>query len=155
MTTKRKYNEVTLKQSRKHWKSLRKIDLTKKLPFSSTFLEVHLLLWKKKQGKNLPSFSKFINETTKSQSRNTWNNLFTEDSGFDPLISKFNRIINQGKRDKMRQSSTNNFFTQQWMYTYIVKKFLKLVMMLHISVWHLNVSHFQQFGYFPLFIIFS
>ena len=25
----------------KHWKSLTKIDLTKKLPFSSTFLEVH------------------------------------------------------------------------------------------------------------------
>ena len=28
----------------KHWKSLTKIDLTKKLPFSSTFLEVHFLL---------------------------------------------------------------------------------------------------------------
>ena len=28
----------------KHWKSLTKIDLTKGLPFSSTFLEVHFLL---------------------------------------------------------------------------------------------------------------
>ena len=28
----------------KHWKSLTKIDLTKELPFSSTFLEVHFLL---------------------------------------------------------------------------------------------------------------
>ena len=28
----------------KHQKSLTKIDLTKKLPFSSTFLEVHFLL---------------------------------------------------------------------------------------------------------------
>ena len=27
-----------------HWKSLTKTDLTKKLPFSSTFLEVHFLL---------------------------------------------------------------------------------------------------------------
>ena len=32
------------KQSMKHWKSLTKIDLTKKLPLSSTFLEVHFLL---------------------------------------------------------------------------------------------------------------
>ena len=27
-------------------------------------------------------------------------------------------------------------------------------MMLNISVWHLNVYDFQQFGYFLLFIIF-
>ena len=32
------------KQSMKHWNSLRKIDLTKKLPFSSMFLEVPFLL---------------------------------------------------------------------------------------------------------------
>ena len=30
--------------------------------------------------------------------------LFTEDSGFDPLMSKLTRIINQEKRDKMRRS---------------------------------------------------
>ena len=67
----------------KHWKSLTKIDLTKKLPFSSTLLQVHLPLGKK-QGKNLPGFSKFITETAKSQSGNI-NSLFTEQSGFDPL----------------------------------------------------------------------
>ena len=69
------------------------------LSFISTFLEVHLLL-RKKQGKNIPSFSKFITETTKSQSGDkkrrkevdetieTLNrlSLFTEDSGFDTLI---------------------------------------------------------------------
>ena len=32
------------KQSMKHWKRLTKIDLAKKLPISSTFLEVHFLL---------------------------------------------------------------------------------------------------------------
>ena len=36
--------------------------------------------------------------------------LFTKYSGFDPLISKLTRIINQGRKDKMRQSSINNFF---------------------------------------------
>ena len=45
------------------------MDLTKKLPFSSTFLEVYLVLGKK-QGKYLPSFSKFITEMKKSQSEN-------------------------------------------------------------------------------------
>ena len=39
------------------------------MSFSSTFLERHLLLEKKK---NLQSFSKFITETTKSQSGNIW-----------------------------------------------------------------------------------
>ena len=39
--------------------------------------------------------------------------LFAEDSGFDPLISKLTCIINQGRKDKIRQSSINNFFKQQ------------------------------------------
>ena len=59
------------KQSMKHWKSLTIIDLIKKLPFSSTFLKYTCYL-EKKQGKNLPSFSKLITETTKSQSGNIW-----------------------------------------------------------------------------------
>ena len=127
----------------KHWKSLRKIDLTKKLPFSLTFLEVHLLLGKK-QGKNLPSLSKFITETTKSQNWNIWKDQWClagvayiyawhinipvngpillekalESAKAlnygDLLISKLTRIINHGRRDKMRQSSISNFFKQQW-----------------------------------------
>ena len=40
---------------------------------------------------------------------------FTEDAGFDPLMSKLTRIIDQRKRDKMRQSWINNLFKQQWM----------------------------------------
>ena len=40
-------------------------------------------------------------------------NLFTDDSGFDPLISNLTHISNQGRRDEMRQSSINNFFKQQ------------------------------------------
>ena len=44
MATKRKHNEVTLKTKYEEPKELGKIDLTKKLAFSSTFLEVHFLL---------------------------------------------------------------------------------------------------------------
>ena len=74
MATKRKHITVTLKtflklSSMNHRNRLTKIDLAKKLPFSLTFLEVHLLLGKK-QGNNLPTFSKFITETTKSQGGN-------------------------------------------------------------------------------------
>ena len=51
--------------------------------------------------------------------------LFTEDSGFDHLIIKLPRIINQGRRDKMWQLSINNFFKQQWIWTcYVVKNVL-------------------------------
>ena len=59
------------KKTMKHWKSSAKMDLTKKLPFSSTFLEVYLVLGKK-QGKYLTNFSKLITETTESQSGNIW-----------------------------------------------------------------------------------
>ena len=38
--------------------------------------------------------------------------LFTDDSGFDPLISNLTHINNQGRRDEMQQSSINNFFKQ-------------------------------------------
>ena len=55
MATKIKNNKVTLKAMYIALKELEKMDLTKKLPSSSTFLEVHLLLGKK-QGKNLPRF---------------------------------------------------------------------------------------------------
>ena len=99
----------------KHWKSLTKIDLTVKLPFSSTFLEVHVLL-ETKQSRPLfvesiiSEFSKQPaevitdgdneNEGEESdeqiahplrnevdQTIKTLNrlSLFTEDSGFDPL----------------------------------------------------------------------
>ena len=44
MATKRKHNEVTLKAKYEELKELGKIDLTMKLAFSSTFLEVHFLL---------------------------------------------------------------------------------------------------------------
>ena len=43
MTTKRKHNEVTLKTKYKALEEFDKKNLTKKLPFSSTFLEVHFL----------------------------------------------------------------------------------------------------------------
>ena len=43
-----------------------------------------LATWKKKQGKNLPGFSKFITEMAKSQSGNI-SSLFTEQSEFDLL----------------------------------------------------------------------
>ena len=86
----------------KHWKSLTKIDQTKKLPFSLKFLEVHLLLRKKSKTKSTKLF-KIHHWNDKSQSGDIWNSLFTEDSGFDPLISKLTRIINQRRRDKMRQ----------------------------------------------------
>ena len=36
-----------IKNHWKHWKSLAKIDLTKKLSFNSTFLKVYLVLGKK------------------------------------------------------------------------------------------------------------
>ena len=39
-------------------------------------------------------------------------NLFTDDSGFDPLISNLTHINNQGRRDEMQQLSINNFFKQ-------------------------------------------
>ena len=39
--------------------------------------------------------------------------LFTEDSGFAPLISNLTRIINRGRTNKTWQSSINNFFQQQ------------------------------------------
>ena len=79
-------------QSMKHWKSLTKINLTKKLPFSSTFQEVEF---------------HEVDETIETLNRLS---LFTEDSSFDPLTSKLTRIISQGRRDKMRQSLINNFF---------------------------------------------
>ena len=45
MTTKRKHNEVNLKTKYEALEEFgKKKDLTKKLPFSSTFLEVHFLL---------------------------------------------------------------------------------------------------------------
>ena len=44
MTTERKHNEVTLKTKYEALKEFEKIDLTKKLPFRLTFLEVHFLL---------------------------------------------------------------------------------------------------------------
>ena len=53
MATKIKNNKVTLKAMYIALKELEKMDLTKKLPSSSTFLEV---LLGKKQGKNLPRF---------------------------------------------------------------------------------------------------
>ena len=109
----------------KHWKSSTKIDLTVKLPFSSTFLEVHVLL-ETKQSRPLfvesiiSEFSKQPaevitdgdNENEDEESdeqishplRNevdetikTLNrlSLFREDLGFDPLISKPTHIISQ------------------------------------------------------------
>ena len=109
----------------KHWKSLTKIDLTKKLPFSSTFLEVHFLL-----GANQyrpfsveQIVSEFFEQTTEvitdgddenedeeyneqiaHRVRNevdkrikTLNrlSLLTEDLSFDRLISEPTCIINQ------------------------------------------------------------
>ena len=46
----------------KHWNNLRKIDLTKKLSFSSTFLEVHFLL-----GTNLRGISTIFCELIVSE----------------------------------------------------------------------------------------
>ena len=59
------------------------------------------------------------------------------------------------KRDEMRQSWINNLFKQQWMWTcYVVKKILKLVMMLNISVWHLNISDFNNSCVSPFLLFF-
>ena len=81
--------------------------------------------------------------------------LFTEDAGFHSLMSKLTRIIDQRKRDEMRQSWINNLFKQQWMWTcYVVKKILKLVMMLNISVWHLNISDFNNSCVSPFLLFF-
>ena len=44
MSTRRKHNEMTLKTKYEALKQFYKIDLTKKQPFSSAFLEVHFLL---------------------------------------------------------------------------------------------------------------
>ena len=106
-----------------------KKDLTKKLPFSSTFLEVHFLL-----GINqsrpfsvewiVPEFSEqhtevitggddenedeesneqaahpWINETDETIKTLKRLSMFTKDLSFDPLISKPTRIMNQW-RDK-------------------------------------------------------
>ena len=102
-----------------------KIDLTKKLPFSSTFLEVHVLLGTK-QSRPL-SVEQIISEfseqpaevITDGDNENEAEesdeqiahplrtevdeaiktlkrlSLFIEDLGFDPLISKPTHIINQ------------------------------------------------------------
>ena len=124
-------------QSMKHWKSLTKINLTKKLPFSSTFQEVEF---------------HEVDETIETLNRL---NLFTEDSSFDPLISKLTRIISQGRKDKMRQSLINNSFinSNEYKLVMLLKKFSKLAMMLNLSAWHLNVFNFQRFWYLLLFII--
>ena len=109
----------------KHWKSLTKIDLTKKLPFSSTFLEVHFLLGTN-QSRPLPVeqiVSEFSEQPAEINTDGDDENddeesdehiahplsnevdeiiktlnrlsLFTEDLGFHPLISNTTRIINQ------------------------------------------------------------
>ena len=113
----------------KHWKSLTKIDQTKKLPFSSTFLEVHFLLgtnqsWQCSVEQIVSDFSEqptevITNEDDENEDEEsneqiahlrknevdktikTLNrlSLFTEDLGFDPLISKPACRINQW-RDK-------------------------------------------------------
>ena len=109
----------------KHWQSLTKIDLTNKLPFSSTFLEVHFLLgknqsWPLSVEQIVSEFSEQPTEVitdgdnenedeeSDEQTAHPWRNeadetiktlnrlsLFTDDLGFDPLISKPIRIINQ------------------------------------------------------------
>ena len=64
MDTKRKHNEVTSKTKYEALKELDKNRPNKEVAIKYTcYLE-------KKQGKNLPSFSKLITETTKSQSGN-------------------------------------------------------------------------------------
>ena len=109
----------------KHWKSLTKIDLTKKQPFSSTFLEIHFLLG----GNQSRPFSveqivsEFSEQPTEvitdgcDENKNEESNeqiahplrnevdetiktlsrlsLFTGDLSFDPLISEPTGISNQ------------------------------------------------------------
>ena len=119
----------------KHWKILTKIDLTKKLPLSSTFLEVHLLLgtnqfwpWSveevgseysekpaevitdRNEESDLQIAHPSRNEADETIETLSKLSLFTKDASFDPLISKLTHIINRGKRDKIRQSSVVNFF---------------------------------------------
>ena len=109
----------------KHWKSLTKIDLTKKLPFSSTFLEVHFLLGTNQSrpftveqivlefseqptevvtNENDENEDAESNEQTAHLRENevdetikTLNrsSLFAEDLSFDPLISKPTCVISQ------------------------------------------------------------
>ena len=69
MTTKRKHNEVTLKAKYERLKDLDKNRPNKEVAIQFNVSASTLATWKKKQGKTLPSFSKFITETTKSQSR--------------------------------------------------------------------------------------
>ena len=110
------------KKTMKHWKSLAKMDLTKKLLFSSTFLKVYLVLGKKIR-KISTSFSKLITETTETQSGNIWK---------DQCLAEVVYIYAWQQH------------TYQW-----PDSFRK-----NSRIWHLKVSLFQQFGYFPLFIIF-
>ena len=117
--TKRKHNEVTSKTKYETLKELDKNRPNKEVPFSSTFLEGHLLFGKKtKKSFAFQSISKHFKihhwHDSKNQRCNIWKSLFTEDSGFDLLISKLIRVTSQGRRAKMRQSSINDFFKQQW-----------------------------------------
>ena len=107
----------------KHWKSLAKIDLTKKLLFSSTFLEAHVgtkqsrplsvelivsefsdqpaeVITDRDNENEDEEFHEQIphplrNEVDKRIKTLNRLSLFTKDLGFGPLISKPTRIINQ------------------------------------------------------------
>ena len=109
----------------KYWKSLTKIDLTKKLPFSSTFLEVHFLLGTNQSrpfsveqivsefseqptevitnevGKNEDEESNeqiaYLRKNEVGETIKTLSrlSLFTKDLSFDPLTSKSTCKINQ------------------------------------------------------------
>ena len=67
---KKKHNKVTLKTIFEALKELDKNRSNQKVTTQFNVPGSTLATWKKKQGKNLPSFSKFITDTTKSQSGN-------------------------------------------------------------------------------------
>ena len=72
MATKRKHNKATLKTKYEALKELEKNRPNKEVALQFNVPGSTLLLLEKKKQKNLPSFSKFILEMTKSQSGNIW-----------------------------------------------------------------------------------
>ena len=70
MATKTKHKEVTLKTKYEALKELDKNGLKKEVATQFNVPGSTLATWRKKKEKNLPSFSKFITETTKSQCSN-------------------------------------------------------------------------------------
>ena len=70
MIIKRKHNKVTLKTIFEALKELDKNRPNQKVTTQFNVPGSTLATWKKNKEKNLPSFSKFITDTTKSQSGN-------------------------------------------------------------------------------------